>query len=78
MTDMTYEQGLKELEKLAKSLESGELSLDESFETYQKAVGLIKFCHEKLESAKKEMTVLVEGLSGDMQEKVFHEDDYRG
>ena len=76
--EKTYETAMKELETLTKELESGELTLDESLAKYAKAVELIKFCNEKLESAKKQMLILVENANGEMTEKPFREEDYRG
>ncbi len=78
MKNKTYEGAMEELKALSDALESGELSLDESLETYAKAVELIKFCNEKLRDVKKRMTVLIEGLSGDIKEVPFVEEDYRG
>lgn len=78
MKEMTYEEAYAKLEECTQQLESGELSLDESLKIFEKAVGLIRYCGEKLEGAKKQMLVLVEGLDGEMQEKPFNPEDYRG
>ncbi len=78
MKNKTYEGAMEELKELSDALESGELSLDESLETYAKAVELIKFCNEKLQGTKKKMTVLIEELSGSINEVPFVEEDYRG
>lgn len=78
MKEMTYEQAYEKLEEYTKQLESGELSLDESLKVFEKAVALIRYCGEKLDGAKKQMLVLVEGLGGELQEKPFHPEEYRG
>ncbi len=78
MKEKTYEQAMEELKELSERLESGELSLDDSLSTYAEAVELIKFCNKKLQGAKKQMTVLVEELSGAIKEVPFVEEDYRG
>ena len=78
MKEMTYEQAYEKLEEYTEQLESGELSLDESLKVFEKAVGLIRYCGEKLEGAKKQMLVLVEGLNGEMEEKPFNPEEYRG
>lgn len=78
METMTYEQAFAKLEEYTQKLESGELSLDESLQVFEKAVGLIRYCGEKLDGAKKQMLVLVEGLNGEMEEKPFNPEDYRG
>ena len=43
----TFEAGMQELEQLARSLESGTLTLDESFAAYERA-GALKAALEKL------------------------------
>ncbi len=78
MEKMTYEQAMEALKKLSEQLESGEATLDESLEIYAKAVELIKFCNGKLQDTQKQMTVLIEGLDGEMKEVPFKEEDYRG
>ncbi len=78
MKERTYESATAELKELSERLEGGELSLDEALSVYAKAVELIKFCNEKLKDAKKEMTVLIEELSGEIKEVPFKEEDYRG
>ena len=78
MKEMTYEQAYEKLEEYTKQLEGGELSLDESLKVFEKAVALIRYCGEKLDGAKKQMLVLVEGLDGELEEKPFHPEEYRG
>ena len=78
MKNMTYESAMTELKKLSDSLESGELSLDESLEVYAKAIELIKLCNKKLQDTQKQMTVLVQTFEGEMKEVPFKEEDYRG
>ena len=78
MKEMTYEQAYEKLEEYTEQLESGELTLEESLKVFEKAVGLIRYCGEKLDGAKKQMLVLVESLDGEMQEKPFNPEEYRG
>ena len=78
MKNLTYESAMAELKKLSDSLESGELSLDESLGVYAKAIELIKLCNKKLQDTQKQMTVLVQTFEGEMKEVPFKEEDYRG
>ena len=78
MKEMTYEQAYEKLEEYTEQLESGELTLEESLKVFEKEVGLIRYCGEKLDGAKKQMLVLVESLDGEMQEKPFNPEEYRG
>uniref|UniRef100_UPI0032613E03 exodeoxyribonuclease VII small subunit n=1 Tax=Clostridium sp. NkU-1 TaxID=1095009 RepID=UPI0032613E03 len=43
----TIEETFGELEELIKKLESGESSLEESFQYYETGMKLVKFCNEK-------------------------------
>ncbi len=52
---MDFEKTVKELEKIVTSLESGELSLDESLEQYKKGITLANECKKTLDSAKLEI-----------------------
>ncbi len=78
MEETTYERAMEKLAALSEELESGELTLDESIATYKKAVELIHYCNERLQSAQKQMTVLIEDFEGKMKEIPFKEEDYRG
>ncbi len=78
MEKMTYESAMAQLKEVSERLEAGELTLDESLETYAKAVELIKYCNQCLQGAQKQMTVLVEDFEGAIKEVPFKEEDYRG
>lgn len=43
-----------------KKLESGESSLEESFQYYETGMKLVKFCNEKIDKVEKKMIVLEE------------------
>ena len=68
---MTFENAMTELEGIVKKLELGSLTLDESLGAFENAVGLIKLCNEKLENAKRQVKVLVEGEDGSITDKPF-------
>lgn len=51
MKEKTFEQSIKELEKIVNELESGELDLDKSITKYTEAMKLIEFCEAKLNNA---------------------------
>lgn len=58
---MDFEKTVKELEKIVASLESGELTLDESLEQYKKGITLANECKKTLDSAKLEIEVISDG-----------------
>lgn len=50
--DRTFEESLKELEKLVKELENKEINLEDAINKYNEALVLSKACYEKLNAAK--------------------------
>lgn len=58
--DFDFEKSLKELEKIANSLENDKISLDESISLFEKGVKLSKDCSIYLETAKQKIISLTE------------------
>ena len=65
-----FEESIKELEKIVKTLEEGEPSLDESLKKFEKGISLIKVCQKELEAAENKIKELTE----DGETKPFTED----
>jgi len=57
--DISFEEYLKKLEKIVQQLEEGELTLDESVQTYEEGMNISKICLEKLNKTKKKIEKLV-------------------
>ena len=58
--DMTFKEASIELEQIVRSLESGELELEESLERYSRGVELLKSLRERLASAEQKVRVLLD------------------
>ncbi len=58
--DFDFEKSIKELEKIADSLESEQLSLENSIALFEKGVKISKDCSEYLENAKQKIVALTE------------------
>lgn len=58
--EQTFEEAVKNLEKIVGELESGDLDLDKSITKYTEAMKLIELCEKKLNSATKTINKLVE------------------
>ena len=58
--EQSFEDAVKNLEKIVGELESGELDLDKSITKYTEAMKLIDFCEKKLNSATKTINKLVD------------------
>ncbi len=72
-----FEAALAELERIVKTLEDGDLSLEDSLQLYERGVHLSRFCHGRLEEAERRIEILNErgdlkaapaGLSADDDE----------
>ena len=57
---ITFEAGMEELEALVKQLESGDISLEDSFKAYEKAVALRDSLNALLDEGDKRIRVLTE------------------
>ena len=57
-----FESALKELEKIVRELESGDISLDDSLKKFEKGIELYKSCRLTLEGAEKRIKILSDGL----------------
>jgi exodeoxyribonuclease VII small subunit len=69
----TFETALEDLEQVVEQLESGELSLEDSLATFEKGVGLVKYCNQKLNEVEKKVELLVKDKEGKLQLKPFED-----
>jgi exodeoxyribonuclease VII small subunit len=67
--DKKFESALEELEQVVEQLESGELSLEDSLSAFEKGVGLVRFCNQKLTEVEKKIEMLVKDKEGKLQLK---------
>ncbi|MGQ9556646.1 MAG: exodeoxyribonuclease VII small subunit [Desulfurispora sp.] len=54
----SFEEALKELEEVVARLESGNLTLEKSLELYARGLELGKYCHEVLQNAEQQISML--------------------
>lgn len=57
---ITYEEGMQELEKLVHALETGEMSLEDSFQAYERAIALKDRLNALLDDADKRIRLLTD------------------
>ena len=57
---LTYEENLKELKEIIRTLESGAVPLEEMLTHYERGMDLIKICEKMLESAELKIVLLQE------------------
>lgn len=56
--DFDFNQGIEELEKIVTTMESGNLSLEESLDYFSKGVALTKQCQSALSEAEQKISML--------------------
>ncbi len=62
MTEPTdFEQAITELDQIVRTLEQGDLPLEQSLALFERGVRLSRFCHDRLEDAEKRIQVLTQG-----------------
>lgn len=55
---LTFEQALSQVEAAVKSLEDGDLALDDMVTAYQRGIGQLQHCYHLLEAAQQKVEVL--------------------
>lgn len=66
-----FEAAIEELEQVVEQLESGDLSLEDSLAAFEKGVGLVKLCNQRLTEVEKKVELLVKDKEGNLQLKPF-------
>ena len=72
--NLDFEKAMEQLEEIAKELEQGDLSLDESVNKFEVGMKLSKQCNELLENAEKRITVLLQE-EGNIKEENFIQEE---
>jgi len=70
-----FEGALAALEEVVEQLESGDLPLDDSLAAFEKGVGLVKFCNQKLNEVEKKVELLLKDKDGRLQLTTLGESD---
>lgn len=71
MKELSFEQALKRLEKIAEELEGEDVCLDISLKHYEEGMKLVSVCNKKLEEAKKKVDLLLKKEGKKFQLKAF-------
>jgi len=71
MAKKTFEQSMKQLEKIVQDLESGDMPLEKAIKTFEEGIQLSKFCSEKLDETEKRITILMQSSDGKVSETPF-------
>ena len=69
--ELKFEEAIADLEQVVEQLESGDLSLEDSLAAFEKGVGLVRYCNQKLSEVEKKVELLVKDRQGQLQLKAF-------
>ena len=70
-SDKKFESALEELEGVVEQLESGDLSLEDALTAFEKGVGLVKYCNQKLNEVERKVELLLKDKEGRLQLKLL-------
>lgn len=71
----SFEETIKELEKIATELENGDLSLEDSVSKFEEGMKLSKQCNDLLENAEKRITILLKDGEETKEESFIQEEE---
>ena len=66
---LTFEEGMQELEEIVRSLELGQMPLEESFKAFERALALQKSLQEILDDGDRRIRVLTQSGEREMNEE---------
>ena len=75
--NQTFEASLKELEKIVRVLEEGDLSLEESLKLFEDGVRLSRECQERLNQAERRIEILLKDGDGNPALQAIEKGDMR-
>jgi exodeoxyribonuclease VII small subunit len=68
---LKFEAAIEDLEQVVEQLESGDLSLEDALAAFERGVGLVRYCNQKLSEVEKKVELLVRDKEGQLQLKAF-------
>ena len=74
-SDASFEESLRQLEKLVEQMESPELPLETIVEKYESGMKLVAACTEKLKAAEKRISLLTKKKDGSIEEGFLDESE---
>jgi len=75
MAQKTFEQSMKQLERIVQELENGDLPLEKAIKKFEEGIKLTKLCSEKLDETEKKISVLLKKSEAQMAEKPLVAED---
>ena len=72
--NMTFEQSMQRLEQIVRSMERGEVALEESLKLFREGTDLVSRCGKLLEEAELQIKQIMTAPDGSPVEVDFHEE----
>ena len=69
--ELSFEEAIRELERISSELEQEKTGLDESLGLYEEGVKLVRYCNKMLEDAERKIKILSVNADGEIEEKDF-------
>jgi exodeoxyribonuclease VII small subunit len=71
MQEPTFEGSLKRLEEIVAQLEGNSLALEQSLESFEEGVKLVRFCTGRLDEAERRIEILLTDKDGRLHAEPF-------
>ena len=71
----SFEQSIEQLDAIVKSLEQGNVPLEQALKLFQEGTGLVRSCDEMLSKAELEVVKLMKGADGAPVETEYTRDE---
>ena len=78
MAKKSFEQALRQLEKIIQELESGDLPLEKAMIKFEEGIQLTRFCSQRLDETERKIQVLLQDHQGNVSYESFAEKDEQG
>jgi exodeoxyribonuclease VII small subunit len=78
MAPKTFEQSMKQLERIVQELEDGELPLEKAIKKFEEGIKLTQFCSAKLDETEKKVSVLIKNAEGEVANRPFRPEGESG
>ena len=75
MAQKTFEQSMKQLERIVQELEDGDLPLEKAIKKFEEGIKLTQLCSAKLDETEKKVSILMKDAAGQMAAKPFRPED---
>lgn len=74
LSKLTFEESMKRLEQIVRTMERGEISLEESLNLFQEGTRLVQNCGKQLDEAQMQVKKVLAGVDGMPVEEDFHDE----